>query len=482
MEMEVCDIQLPPELREVLTKTPELKRSYLVGGCVRDGLLGIEHKDYDIEVYGLNYEELAAALGRWGRTDLVGRCFGVVKWSAPGGATHDFSIPRMDSKTGPGHKGFEVRFDPDITLEQAASRRDFTVNALMWDPRSHKLLDYFGGSKDLQQGLLRHTSPSFTEDPLRVLRGMQLCARYRLRPAEETLALCRSIKHTYQELAVERVWEEWFKWASLSVRPSFGLSFLQATEWLENFPELHALAATEQDPEWHPEGDVLTHTRLCCDAMAGLPGWRTADVSSRVVYMLGILTHDSGKPKTTERSTKGGMERIVSYGHVEEGEEAARRFLERIHAPRAVVQRVLPLVGNHLAHLQPVTDRSIRRLAKRLHPETIPGLCLVITADHMGRPPKEAVVPASVFEIIACSVALKVQAGAPPPILSGRHLLELGMEPGPLVGRILREAYEAQLEGNFSDLETAHLWLARQERVEVSEGIRSAAENCVQRS
>src|SRR5688572_9040415 len=202
---------LPPDLSTVLRKTDELSRAYLVGGCVRDWLLGLPNTDYDIEVFGIGYEDLAKVLSRWGKVDLVGRSFGVLKLTTRAEHTYDFSIPRRDSKTAPGHKGFEVKFDPDLTPRDAAARRDYTINSLMFDPREGKALDFFGGEADLRDRILRHTSAAFPEDPLRVLRGMQFAARFQLTAAQETTELARSIKHTYPELARERVREEWFK-------------------------------------------------------------------------------------------------------------------------------------------------------------------------------------------------------------------------------------------------------------------------------
>src|SRR5947199_4879906 len=257
---------LPDDLARALTQTAELRESYLVGGCVRDWLLGKACKDFDVEVFGVSYDQLVLTLSRWGKTDLVGRSFGVVKLTNRRGATYDFTIPRRDSKVAPGHKGFEITFDPAITPRQAAARRDFTVNALMFDPRRGELLDFFGGEEDLKNRVLRHTSPAFAEDPLRVLRGMQFAARFDLRAAPETVALCRRMKAAYRELAPERVREEWFKWATKCFVPSAGLKFAQETEWSENFPQVHALVGTPQDPDWHPDGDVFVHTRPCSDA------------------------------------------------------------------------------------------------------------------------------------------------------------------------------------------------------------------------
>ncbi|HXG48356.1 MAG TPA: HD domain-containing protein [Methylomirabilota bacterium] len=451
---------IPAELRRILTETPELRRAFLVGGCVRDHLLGLPVKDYDIEVFGQSYDSLVRALGRWGRTDLVGRSFGVVKLTTGSGAGFDFSIPRRDSKVAPGHKGFATDFDPGIDPAAAAARRDFTINSLMFDPARGEVLDFFGGRDDLARRILRHTSPAFIEDPLRVLRGMQFAGRFDLRADPETVALCRRIQPTFAEIATERVRDEWFKWAAKSVVPSAGLRFLEATGWIEHFPELSSLRGTPQDPEWHPEGDVFHHTCHCCDALARLPEWQQADELSRVVYMLAVLAHDFGKAVSTRRVVKEGRERVVSPGHEETGRALAERFLERIRAPGAVTKRVLPLVLHHMAHLQTPTDRAVRRLAKRLEPETIAGLCLVMTADSQGRPPRPPSVPEAVERLRARATALAVAAAAPRPILLGRHLLAIGLRPGPLFGRLLHDAFEAQIEGRFHDLADAWQWLA----------------------
>ena len=450
---------IPPDLVRILDKTPELGQAYFVGGCVRDALLGLPCKDFDVEVFGLDDERLVRALTRWGRTDLVGRSFGVVKLTTQRGATFDFAIPRRDSKVAPGHKGFETTFDTMISPREAAARRDFTLNALMYDPRRDEVLDFFGGMADLRNRVLRHTSPAFIEDPLRVLRGMQFAARFDLTPAPETVEVCRQMKGSFGELAVERVRDEWFKWAAKSVKPSAGLRFVLAAEWIEHFPELQAIVGVPQEPAWHPEGDVFTHTCHCCDALVRLPEWQRADEPSRIVFSLAVLAHDFGKAQTTQREMQDGVERITSPRHEEAGVAMAEAFLQRLRVPNAVIERVLPLVRNHMAHLQLVTDRAARRLAKRLEPETIAGLCIVMSADSMGRPPHPPVVPSVVPALLAKAEELKVRDSAPQPILMGRHLLDLGMSPSPEFSEILDAAYDAQLEGKFSDLAGALAWL-----------------------
>jgi tRNA nucleotidyltransferase (CCA-adding enzyme) len=459
-------------LSAILRDTPELQRACLVGGCVRDWLLGIPNKDFDIEAFGVSYEQLAGALSRWGRTNRVGRSFGVVKLTTRAGHTYDFGIPRRDSKVAPGHKGFEVDFDPRITLTEAAARRDYTINSLMFDWQRNEVLDFFGGREDLKSRVLRHTSEAFAEDPLRVLRGMQFAARFDLRPAPETTALCRSIKDGYSELAVERVREEWFKWAAKSVVPSRGLRFLVETEWVDHFPEIRALIGTPQDPEWHPEGDVFVHTGHCLDSLVRLPEWLAGEEETRIVLTLAVLAHDFGKPATTREATREGRARIVSPGHEAAGGPSAEKFLNRINAPLAIRERVVPLVTNHLAHLQTLTDHAVRRLAKRLEPAKIQELVVVMTADQFGRPPRPQMVSEGILALGSRAGDLNVQSSAPQPILMGRHLKELGMEPSPDFGVILEAVFEAQLDGRVFTVADAFRWLAAEVRLPLPDAVR----------
>lgn len=466
-------IEIPASLTRIFRETPELARAYLVGGCVRDALAGRPGHDFDIEVFGVSFDQLAKALSRWGRTDLVGRSFGVVKLTTRTGEVHDFSIPRRDSKVAPGHKGFEVSFDPAITPREAAARRDFTINALMFDPRSGEVLDFYGGQEDWQAGRLRHTSEAFVEDPLRVLRGMQFAARFDLTIAPETAALCRQIVSSYGELAVERVREEWLKWAQKSAVPSRGLHWLRDTGWLAHLPEVNALVGVPQDPEWHPEGDVFVHTCHCLDALVTLPAWQEANPETRAVLTFAVLAHDFAKPATTHQAERDGRMRIVSPGHEEAGGPLATQFLERIDVPLAIGERVGPLVMNHLAHLQTLSDRAVRRLAKRLEPATIEELIVVITADQFGRPPRPREISDNVRALEARARELKLQSSAPRPILMGRHLLELGLKPGPALGTILAAAFEAQLEGEFATLPDALGWLRGQTALPLSDEVRA---------
>src|SRR3954471_12286958 len=196
-------LEMPADLRAMLEEVRRVGLPLLVGGGVRDWLLGLEPKDFDVEIAGVDFETLQRALAPFGATDVIGRSFGVIKVrSAATGAEYDFSLPRRESKTGAGHRGFAVAPDPSLSDAEAAARRDFTVNAIACDPFSCELIDPHGGQRDLAARVLRHTSAAFTEDPLRVLRAMQLAARFEFSLAPETAALCRSIGDSFTELPV----------------------------------------------------------------------------------------------------------------------------------------------------------------------------------------------------------------------------------------------------------------------------------------
>jgi tRNA nucleotidyltransferase (CCA-adding enzyme) len=456
---QLLSLALPPALAALLVDEPCLGNALLVGGCVRDALLGLPSENFDVEVYGVTLDALAATLASHGATDVVGRAFGVVKLALPGAGDVDFSVPRRDSKVGAGHRGFAVEPDPSLGQREAAARRDFTVNALLWDPRRQVVIDHFGGLADLSARVLRHTSDAFDEDPLRVLRAMQFAARFGFTVAPETVARCRAMLASHAELPRERVREEWFKWAARSTAPSAGLRFLEECGWLALDPELAALPGTPQDPQWHPEGDVWTHTLHALDALVRDPAWRAADEASRITWSLAVLLHDIGKPACTAHVERADGARIVSPGHESVGARMVAGFLERIGAPGWTAERVTPLVAQHMSHLQVESDRAVRRLAQRLQPETIAGLAVVIRADMAGRPPLPATPPPALVELLARAEDLRLAHEAPRPILLGRHLLERGLAPGPGMGLLLADAFEAQLDGAFDTLAGAEAWL-----------------------
>lgn len=428
-------------------------RAWLVGGAARDALLGLAPQDVDLEVYHLGAEELERLLQEFGRVHLVGRQFAVLHLATEHGKI-EVSLPRRESKTGPGHRGFEVTAVPDLDPREAARRRDFTVNALMQDPLTGERLDPWGGLADLRAGVLRHVSPAFAEDSLRVLRVARFVARFGWRVDPATAALCRTLD--LGDLPRERLEGEWRQVLLRGARPGLGLLALESVGALRFFPELAALRNVPQDPVWHPEGDVFHHTCLCLDAAVQLRG----EMENPWVEMLAVLCHDLGKPATT--LLEGGRWR--SNNHDKSGEEPTRRFLARITRQQDVVDRVVDLVREHLRPMQlfqareRVSDAAVRRLSLRVD---IAALVRVALADGSGRdaPFQRHWAPGE--WLMQRAARLGVEEGRPAAFLQGRDLLALGMQPGKAVGELLAEAYHLQIEGALNTREEALEWAAR---------------------
>jgi tRNA nucleotidyltransferase (CCA-adding enzyme) len=438
-------------------------RAFLVGGWVREwvaaGYRPPRGDEFDIEVYHLAPERLAALLRTFGRVNLVGESFAVYKvqpQGGPAGRPHalDVSLPRRDQRTGHGHRGFAIEGDPELPVEEATRRRDFTINAMMCDPLTGELVDLWDGRGDLARKVLRAVDPAtFVEDPLRVLRAVQFAARLGFGIDPATAALCRGMD--LASLPAERLWGEMEKLLLKAARPSIGLQWALDLDVIDRlFPELRALVGCAQEPEWHPEGDVWIHTLMAIDrareVIDDLPH------EKQVTVMLATLCHDFGKPSTT--ATVDG--RIRSLEHEEAGVAPTIAFLDRlrIHTLNGydVRAQVVALVGAHLSpsHLYKnrdnVGDGAFRRLARRLEPEL---LYRVSRSDCLGRTGDFP--PTAHDWFIARVRALGVEVQAPPPLLKGRHLLEMGLAPGPEVGRVVRAVYEMQLDGRVADLEAA---------------------------
>jgi tRNA nucleotidyltransferase (CCA-adding enzyme) len=432
-------------------------RALLVGGCVRDRLLGREVKDWDVEVYGVEPSALRELLARFGRVNVVGEAFTVYKL----GQDMDVSLPRRERKTGRGHRGFFIEGDPSMSFEEAARRRDFTANAVLEDPLTGEVIDPFGGRADMGAGLLRAVSPdTFVEDSLRVLRAAQFAARFGFDVEGKTVELCRSIDLT--DLPAERVWGELEKILLAARSPSVGLRWLDRLNVTPQlFPELDALKGVPQEEEWHPEGTVDVHTLLVCDRARELVD--DLDYPRRVTVMLAALCHDFGKPSTTE-SVDG---RTRSRGHDEAGVWPTLALLDRLKLFTLegydVRAQTVALVREHLKPGEfyrtraEVTDGAFRRLARRCELEL---LYRVAKADSLGRNapwvPRERWFDSDAQEwFIARARELSLEKGPPAALLLGRHLLEMGLRPSPRVGEIQRAVYEMQLDGRVRTLEEA---------------------------
>jgi tRNA nucleotidyltransferase (CCA-adding enzyme) len=421
-------------------------RALIVGGWVRDRLRGHPSKDIDLEVFGIPQDRLAGLLAPFGRVEPVGQSFPVYK---VGGL--DVALPRRESKSGRGHKGFEVVGDPGMSIGEAARRRDFTVNAIAWDPLTDQYEDPFDGRADIGRRVLRVVHPAtFGDDSLRVLRALQFAARFEFTLHDDTAALCRRI--SLDDLPAERVWGELEKLLLVAARPSIGFALALDLGVIDQIlPEMKPLVGCQQEPEWHPEGDVWVHTLMVIDKARELNA--DLDRPRLVAIMLGAICHDLGKPATTAFIDG----RIRSLNHEEAGVAPTVSVLDRLNVHTIdgfdVRTQVIGLTAHHLKpgmlrKAENVGDGAFRRLAQKVDLELLARLA---RADCLGR--------TGHFDCSAMdwfldrARALGVEHRPPAPLLMGRHLLELGLSPGPRVGEILQQVYEKQLDGQITSVE-----------------------------
>ncbi len=457
-------------------------RALLVGGFVRDALLGRDSTNADVEIYGVPADTLEALLAALFpvRVNTVGRSFGVFKVSLAAAVELDVAIPRLDSKTGAGHRGFAVDGDPFLGFAEASRRRDFTVNALACDPLTGEILDAHGGLGDLAGRVLRAVDPrTFPDDPLRVWRAFQFTARLGFGLDPDTVLLLSSMvrRGDLAELSRERVTDEIEKLLT-AAKPSVGLAAARATGAIAtSFPELEALAETPQDPEWHPEGDVWTHTLMVVDATASIVHGGTWGLSAKEPShaMLGALLHDLGKPATTQRAIRDGRSRIVSPRHEAAGEAPARAVLSRLTFGDEAARAVLAIVRWHLSPgaLFYALDRgeidgraytnAVRTVLKRIAPVRWQVLIAACEGDWRGRAIEGVASlrfdPGMRF---AQAIAMEGLDVAPTkPLVLGRDVLALGVRPGPEVGRFIRAVEEARDRGEIRERAEALALLLR---------------------
>ncbi|MEA3374300.1 MAG: HD domain-containing protein [Campylobacterota bacterium] len=430
----------------------------VVGGYLRDILLQQESKDIDIEVYAVkNFETLQSMLEPFGSVNLVGKSFGVLKLTL-GSYELDFALPRKESKKARGHRGFNVQLSGQMDFVTAALRRDFTINAIGYDINSSLLLDPYGGQKDLDSHTLRCVNEkTFVEDPLRILRAIQMAARFNLTCDESLLKLMQSMvaEGVLSELPKERLFGELKKLLLKAVKPSIGFELMDRLGILDFLPELSALKTTLQDPVYHPEGDVWTHTLMAIDAMASL---RTENDKRDLTLMLAVLCHDFGKPATTKEI----MGRVRSIGHEEAGIKPAHDFLRRFTDEKRLIDEVLSLVAHHQKPMQFYKQQAKAPAIRRLGMKTnIGDLVIVAKADFLGRESEEAKsgqFPAGVW-LLDHATSLNVSRTAPKPLLQGRDLIAEGIPPSKAFKEVLERAFEAQLDGEFTNRVEAKMWL-----------------------
>ena len=424
-------------------------RALCVGGFVRDRLLERASEDLDLEVFGIPEDQLPALLTTLGRVEPVGQAFPVYKLGHI-----DVALPRRESKSGRGHKGFIVQGDHTMAFADAARRRDFTINAIGWDPLTDEYLDPFEGRADLARRLLRVVDPAtFGDDSLRVLRALQFAARFELTIDADTAAICRAIP--LDDLPAERIWGEFEKLLLKALRPSIGFALARELGVIEQIlPEMVPLYDCPQDAEWHPEGDVWTHTLMVIDEARK----RNDDLDRPrlATIMLSAVCHDLGKPATTAMIDG----RVRSPGHEAAGVPLATAILDRLNLNTLdnfdVRTQVLGITAEHLRpsafykQKDTVTDGAFRRLAQKVNLE------LLVRFDRADCHGRAGTFDCSAMDwFIERARTLGVEHKPPSPILLGRHLLALGVSPGPRMGKILRAVYELQLDGVVTTLEEA---------------------------
>ncbi len=406
--------------------------AWLVGGCVRDLLLGLVPKDFDVATSAVPAELLRL----FPQAGQVGAHFGVVMVTGDGGAHVEVATFRSDMEYTDGRRPSSVHFE--TSPEQDVLRRDFSINALLLDPLTGNILDYTGGRADLAAGIIRaigHPERRFAEDHLRLLRAVRFAARFNFTIEPATFAAMQALAPAIHAISVERVRDEISRILTEGGARR-GFELLDASGLLrEVLPEISAMKGVEQPPEFHPEGDVWTHTLIM------LEGLREPSLE----LALGVLLHDVGKPATFRVA-----DRIRFDGHVEKGVELARVLLNRLRYPNAVMEQVEALIANHMRfkdvpHMRESKMKRFLRMPKfEEHMELHRLDCL---SSHGGL--------ANYDFVREKQIEVPPEQLRPVLLVTGHDLLAAGCKPGPAFGAALREAEDAQLEGRVVTREEA---------------------------
>ncbi len=443
------NIYLPQELEEILLALKNIgARPILVGGCIRDHFLNIPIKDYDIEVFHIeNFEVLESTLSHFGKVQCVGKSFGVVKLLTLS-HEYDFALPRREKKVAKGHQGFDVTTHSSLSFEQAAIRRDFTMNAIGYDYFEDTFLDPFNGKESIKNAQIKHIhDDTFMEDPLRIYRAISFASRFDFSLHPSTFNLCQKMTQSgvLEELATERIFEEFKKFLLKGNKPSIAFELILNLGILKAYPELESLVGCEQDEEYHPEGDVWVHTLMCLDEMAKLRG---DDNKENIMLMLAVLCHDLGKPLCT-KVIKG---RITSHKHEALGEEPTKLFLQRLTNDKKLIESIIPLVKYHLSPFQLYLQNSSQKAVKRLSTKVnIEQLCKVALADCLGRTiPDKQKCHKAIEWLKNEANQLNISTQSLQPLIQGKDLIALGFRPSKLFKEILNFAFDVQIEQDLS--------------------------------
>ncbi len=420
----------------------------LVGGCVRDSFLKLPIKDYDIEIFNINcLETIEKHLNKYGTVKEVGKSFGVLILSVEENGIKfdfDFALARLEKKVDLGHRGFEVDINSKLSFKEASLRRDFTINSIGYDFFKNEFLDPNNGIKDLKSKKLRHINDeTFIEDPLRVYRAIQFASRFNLKLDNKTFELCLKMSKSKEvkELPKERIFEEFKKIFLKSNKPSIGFYLMQELQVLKLFPELDLLVGCEQDKEYHPEGDVWVHTLMTLDEMVK---YKTGDEYRDLYLFFALLCHDLGKPFCTKEINS----KITSHKHESLGIEPSISFLSRITNEKKFIEKILPLVKNHLTPFQLYKAESSIKAVKRLSLKcNIEDLCIVCLADCKGRTiPNKDKCDKAISWVLEKAREMNISKEALKPLVQGRDLIELGLKPSKEYKEILEYALKLQID------------------------------------
>ena len=427
------DLKMAAEIARLVDRAGG--RTFLVGGFVRDRLMGRENKDIDIEVHGITVEKLEEILSLLGERTEMGVSFGVFGLR---GYDIDIAMPRKEEATGRGHRDFRVDIDPFLGTCKAAIRRDFTINAMMQDVLTGEIVDHFGGQEDIKRGILRHVNDdTFVEDPLRVLRAAQFAARFRFRVADETVSLARSMD--LSTLARERVMEELKKALLKAEKPGVFFEELHRMNGLDFwFPEMKRLIGLPQNPVYHPEGDVWTHTLLVMNEAAKLKG----QAEHPLGLMLSAMVHDLGKADCTTIEESG---KIRSIGH-ENQLDTVRAALSRITNETKLKAYALNMTKLHMRPNALAAQGAKEKAYVKLFDQSVNphDLLLLAKADHLGRtnPADYRETEGLLQEMLKHYEELMAR-----PYVMGRDLVEMGLKPGREFTELLDYAHRLRLAG-----------------------------------
>lgn len=410
---------------------------YIVGGSVRDEILGYsDEHDVDVEIYGLSYQALYDVLSKHGHVNTFGESFAIMQLANLKG--YDFALPRQEKKTGDKHQDFEVMIDPHLPIEKAVQRRDLTMNALMYDYQQKKIIDLCGGIDDIHNHVIRCVNPqTFIEDPLRVLRIAQFIARFDMSVEEETFQLCQQMvqEHMLDHLTIERVYQEYCQ-ILMSNKPSLGFEFLKSIDALP--PYLKDLTTTHQRLDYHPEGDVFTHTMLVLD-IAALMKQKTEEP---LWFMWACLLHDIGKPLVT-----------TSEGHAHNHNASGVDVFKTVDLISSKKQRqyisTLIYYHMHLMNMSRNHSRDIKylRLLKMIDGKvSMNDLICISCCDKLGRG-KVAQEQYDAFLEYIADKTKRLGMQARPALIDGHDLLDYGFASKSQFKDILDEAYDLQLQG-----------------------------------